>query len=265
MKISATIQARMGSTRLPGKVLKTICGKPILQYQVERIKRSRLIDEIIIATTNSPKDDPIVTLAEKLNVSCFRGSENDVLDRVTSALKKFNVDVHVELIGDSPLNDPQIMDEVIGFYLKNYHQYDYVSNGIQITYPSGMETNVYSSAILFDANKRVAIDDPLREHVDIHLYKTGWYRCCNLEAPKWFQKPNIFLEVDTQKDYKMISAVVEYFVSQGKTHFTLMQILDFLNARPELISINQNEKRRYWKFKNKKGNTCTKPLSSVVE
>ena len=115
MKITATIQARMGSTRLPGKVLKDIGGKPMLQRQIERIKHSRLIDEIIIATTSSVKDEPIVALSEKLGVKVFRGSEEDVLGRIVGLLRVHQVELHVELIGDSPFSDAQIIDEVIGF------------------------------------------------------------------------------------------------------------------------------------------------------
>ena len=119
MKIIATIQARMGSTRLPGKVLKDICGKPMLLWQVDRIKKSRLIDDVIIATTTSPKDDEIVQFGIKNNIKYYRGSEDDVLNRVASLICKFGIDLHIEFCGDSPLPDPQLIDEFIGYYLKN--------------------------------------------------------------------------------------------------------------------------------------------------
>ena len=118
MNITATIQARMNSKRLPGKVLENILGKPMLQWQIERLKRSRLVDDIILATTDSKKDDPIQELCEKLNIKFYRGSENDVLGRVNNLLQKYDVEIHLECFGDSPLIDPQIIDEFIGFFKK---------------------------------------------------------------------------------------------------------------------------------------------------
>jgi len=117
VKITATIQARMGSSRFPGKVLMPIVGKPMLALQIERIQRSMLIDEIIVATTENPNDDPIEHLAEEVGVSCFRGSEDDVLSRVVGALKAFNTDVHVEFMGDNPMPDMMVLDSIIGYYL----------------------------------------------------------------------------------------------------------------------------------------------------
>lgn len=251
MSIVATIQARMGSTRLPGKVLKEICGKPLLQYQIERIRRSRLVDNIVIATTTSIKDEPIVELGHKLGVAVYRGPEDDVLKRIADLLRVHQVEVHVELIGDSPLTDPQIADEIIGFYLKHKNRYDYVSNGTELSYPSGMEVNVYPAAALIEAEKMVLPDDPLREHVDIHLSKNSRYRSCCLKAPLHFNRPDIFLEVDTARDFEMLSQVISHFVEHGKEHFSLSQILDFLETRPDLVSLNQNEERRWWQFKNR--------------
>ncbi|MGK5092503.1 glycosyltransferase family protein [Deltaproteobacteria bacterium TL4] len=250
MKITATIQARMGSTRLPGKVLKLIGGKPMLQRQVERIQRSRLIDEVIIATSTAPQDDAIVDLGKRLKVPVFRGSENDVLGRIASALEAHQVELHVEQVGDSPFSDPQIIDEMIGFYLKHQDQYDFVTNCTKVTYPSGMEVNVYPASVLLDANANVPADEPLREHVEIHISKNPKYRCVCVEAPPFFHNPDIYLEVDTPTDFKMVSAVFEHFDQQGKTHFSLAQILDFLEQRQDLIKLNQNEERRWKVFKD---------------
>ena len=148
MNITATIQARMNSTRLPGKVLTNIMGKPMLQWQIERLKRSRLIDEIILATTDSYKDDPIQDLCEKLNIKFYRGSENDVLGRVNNLLQKYNVEIHLECFGDSPLIDPQIIDEFIGFFLKKRCEIDFLSSALKSSYPAGMEVSIYNSSIL---------------------------------------------------------------------------------------------------------------------
>ena len=119
MKIIATIQARMGSSRLPGKVLKDIHGKPMLLWHIERIKRSRLLDDLIIATTTNSLDDEIVNFCEQHKVSYYRGSEDNVLNRIASLIKQHNIGIHVEFCGDSPLTDPQLIDEFICYYLKN--------------------------------------------------------------------------------------------------------------------------------------------------
>ena len=239
----------MGSSRLPGKVLKKVCDKPLLQHQIERIQRSRLIDRVVIATTSLPADDAIAELGEELGVSVFRGSENDVLGRICRLIEAYKVDIHVELLGDSPLTDPQIVDEVIGFYLKHKNQYEYVSNGVELSYPSGMEVNVYSGKSLLDAESRVARDDILREHVDIHLSKSHMYSSYNLKAPAHFFRPDIFLEIDTLKDFEMVSSVIQHFNDKGIVQFSLSQILDFLGTRIDLIKLNQNEERRWWAFK----------------
>ena len=251
MNIVATIQARLGSTRLPGKVLKDVCGKPLLQYQIERIQRARLVDQVIVATTTNPRDDAIACLGQKLGVAVYRGPEEDVLKRIVGLLQEHQVGIHVELIGDSPLTDPQIVDEIIGFYLKNVTHYDFVSNGTEVTYPSGMEVNVYSSKVLIEAELSVSTNDPLREHVDIHISKNPKYKSFCIKAPEYFHRPDIFLEVDTMLDFEMLSAVISHFVNCGKEHFSLSQILDYLEKHPELIKINQSEERRYWQFKNK--------------
>jgi spore coat polysaccharide biosynthesis protein SpsF len=251
VKITATVQARMGSSRLPGKVLKPIAGKPMLERQLERIKRSRLIDEVVIATSTDHGDDALAALGKSIGVPVFRGSEDDVLGRITSLLKERKVELHVELIGDSPMTDPQLVDEIIGYYLKNADRYDYVSNGTEVTYPSGMEVNVYPASALIDAESRVMKDDPLREHVDIHLNKNDKYRRASLRAPAHFHRPDVFLEVDTAKDLQMVTAVFEHFLSRNQPHFGLGQILDFLKTRPDLVKLNQGEERRYWQFKEK--------------
>lgn len=251
MRITATVQARMGSSRLPGKVLKTVRGKPLLQIQLERIRRSRLIDEVVVATTVNPADDAIADLARTLGVGLYRGPEDDVLGRIAGLVRAHQVELHVELIGDSPLTDPQIVDEVVGVFLKAGGAFDYVSNGTALTYPSGMEVNVYPGAVLIDAESRVAADDPAREHVDIHISKNPRYRRHLVTAPPWFRRPDLFLEVDTPRDFEMMSALIGHFLDAGKEHFGLAEILDHLDRNPALAALNRDEPRRWWALKEK--------------
>ncbi|OGX04557.1 MAG: hypothetical protein A3G87_05910 [Omnitrophica bacterium RIFCSPLOWO2_12_FULL_50_11] len=248
MKIAATVQARMGSSRLPGKVLKTIIGKPMLELEIERIRMSALIDEVIVATSVEERDDPIEKLALETGVKCFRGSENDVLSRIAGALKAFRVDIHAEFMGDNPIPDPLLVDAFIGYYLKNVDTYDYVTNALKTTYPPGAEVFVYSASVLYDAESR-ATDPFLREHVAPNICRhPERYRICNLEAPPWFHYPDLHLEVDTQEDFEVISAIYEHFYPSNPG-FCLAQVIDFMNAHPELAALNQQTERRWRVFR----------------
>ncbi len=249
MNITATVQARMGSSRLPGKVLMPILGKPMLELQLERIQHSRLIDEVIIATSTAPQDDPIERLARQCGVGCFRGSEHDVLGRVVETLRTFQVELHVELLGDNPMPDPLLMDAVIGYYLKHATRYDYVTNGLKTTYPPGAEITVYPASVLIDAERRTPQDDALREHVSLHITRhPDRYRLCNLEAPPWFRYPELYLEVDTREDFEVVSAVFEHFYPSNPG-FGLGQVIEFMLAHPELAERNRFVERRWKVFR----------------
>jgi len=248
MKIDATIQARLGSSRLPGKVLKPILGKPMLQMQIERIRQSRLIDRVIVATSDHPENDAIEALARQLGCPCFRGSEDDVLGRVVGALVDYQVDVHVEFQGDNPMPDALLVDSIIGYYLKHQHDYDYVTNALKTTYPPGAEVSIYPARILLDAEKR-AKSSHLREHVGLHIYQQpDLYRIKNLEAPSWLCRPDLHLEVDTDEDFELVSAVFEYYYPSNPG-FSLAQAIEFADAHPELAEKNSAVERRWKKFR----------------
>ena len=140
-KIVAIIQARMGSTRLPGKVLKEVLSRPLLSYQIERMKKAQNIDELVIATTPNGNES-IIELCHKENITYFIGSEKDVLERYYLAAKKSQADIIVRMTSDCPLIDPVIVDKVIDMYLQN--DFDYVSNTQLRTFPRGMDTEVFS-------------------------------------------------------------------------------------------------------------------------
>lgn len=246
-RISATVAARVGSTRLPGKVLRPILGKPMLALQIERIRQSRLIDDVILATSDQPENDALEALARELGIPCFRGSEEDVLGRITGALRAFNVDIHVEFMGDNPVPDPLLIDSIIGVYLKHQDEYDYVSNALKTTYPPGAEVSVYPAAVLLDAEQRVS-DPGLREHVGIHIYRhPERYRILNLEAPPWLRFPDIHLEVDTEEDFEVVSAVYEHLYPRNPG-FSLLQAVEFL-LECGLAVKNRNVERRWRAFR----------------
>ena len=248
MNIGASIQARMRSSRLPGKVLKPILGRPMLALQIERIQRSLLVDKIVVATSDRVEDDAIEHLTDDLGVACFRGSEEDVLGRVLGALKAFSIDLHVEFMGDNPIPDPLLIDSIIGYYLKHAAECDYVTNALTTTYPPGAEVFVYKTETLDDAESR-ATDPSLREHVGLHIYQhPERYRICNLEAPPWFHYPDIHLEVDTQEDFEVVTAVYENLYPQNPG-FGLGEVLSFMKAHPELIDLNFQVERRWKSFR----------------
>jgi len=245
--ITATIQARMGSSRLPGKTLKPILGRPLLWYQVQRLKQSRLIDRIVVATSVDPGDDVIVEACSEWGVDVFRGSEDDVLQRVVDCLKANEVDVHVECQGDNPIPDPHLVDAFIGYFLKNRDRLDYVTNALKTTYPPGAEVSVYKAETLIRAETMVE-DVALREHVGIHIYqKPDQFRIENLEAPAWLTWPDIHFEVDTDEDFALISGVIEHFWEENPG-FSLGQAIQFVQSSG-LDELNADVPRRWKAFR----------------
>lgn len=251
MKIIASIQARLSSSRLPGKVLKEISGKPMLQWQVDRINKSRLVDEVIVATTTNPADNRIAQFCEKNKIACFRGSENDVLQRITDLITVNKVDIHVECFGDSPLIDPAIIDEFTGYLLKHQKTLDFVSNSIKTTYPPGAEVIVYKGETLIKANELVSKHDPLREHVSLNIYsKPHIFSVKNLEAPEHLYYPELFMEVDTIEDFKVMKFILEQMKTSGQEIFSTSQIVKLLKENPAISSINNSVERRWKAFRN---------------
>jgi len=236
----------MGSTRLPGKCLADVAGKPMLARMIARVRHSFLIDKIVVATSDSPADDPIASLARSEGVECFRGSEEDVIGRVLGALKEYEVDVHVELQGDNPLPDPLLLDAMIGVFLRGCDQIDYLSNAIKTTFPPGAEMAVYTAATLRRAAGLI-VDDRLREHVGIHIYqRPDVFRLENVEAPSWLRAPEIHLEVDTPEDLELVRLVYGHFLPREV--FGLGEILTFVRDAG-LAELNQKIERRWRVFR----------------
>ena len=247
VNITASIQARLGSSRLPGKVLKDVCGKPMLQWQIERLKRSRLVDRVVVATTINPGDDRIESFCRENDTECYRGSEENVLGRVASLIREMEIDLHVECYGDSPLVDPQIVDEFIGYYLKYSDSVDYVSSALKTTYPPGLEVVVYPGEVMLKTDAAVAAGDPLREHAGFNITRfPDQFRLFSMDAPPAYRYPDTYLEVDTTEDLEVMRTVIGYFVERGQEHFTLAQILDMVRAYPEILQRNAGIERR-WK------------------
>lgn len=233
MSVVCIIQARIGSTRLPGKVLIPIMGKPMLQQVVERVAKSRLIDKIIIATTHKPQDDPLAALCDASQWSYYRGSEDDVLDRYYQAAKQNHADVIVRITSDCPLIDPSVLDLVVATFLSTAPTVDYASNVVVRTYPRGLDTEVFS----FNALERAWSDDKApnwREHVTPYIHQQpGLFRLQHVVNPVDYSRYR--LTVDTPADMALIQRIYEFF---GETIFTWRDVLNVLAEHPDWVQIN---------------------------
>lgn len=227
------VQARMTSTRLPGKVLKEVNGKPLLEYLVERLQRVNQADNIIIATTENRTDEPIIKVCDRLEVDYFRGSEEDVLARYYFAAKKYNAKHIVRITSDCPVIDPVVIDEVIRIY--HSKNYDAVANGLIRTFPRGMDTEVFSFQCLEDAYFHA--DKPYeREHVTPYIYEhKEKYSIHNYPYP--FDYSKYRWTVDTEEDFDLIKKIIESLYN-NKPKFTLEDCIQLLKENPEWSKIN---------------------------
>lgn len=237
----ATVEARMASSRLPGKILKNILGKSSLERLVERVRRSRLIDEVVVATTINPQDDAVETWAKKTAVSFYRGSEEDVLLRVLEAAKAFQADIIVELTGDCPLLDPVLIDQVIEKYL--HSDYDYVSNNKERSYARGFDAQVFSVKVL-DEVSRLTKDPADHEHVSLYIYEhPERYKLFTLWAPERLHAPDLRLCVDTPEDFFVVESIYKALYPK-KPDFDAEEIMNFIKQHPEIAQVNSVVKQK---------------------
>ena len=230
------IQTRIGSSRLPGKVLMNIGNKTAVENVVERIKRVSLIDEVIIATTTEDRDNAVEEEAKRLGVNYYRGSEDDVLSRYYHAAKKYDGDVVVRITSDCPLIDSEVSGRIIEFFLKNRDKYDYVSNTLERTYPRGLDTEVFTFKALEKAfNEAESKRD--REHVTPYIW----------DNPKLFRiyqykeqadTSELRWTLDTAEDLELIRKVYDYLKERGN-EFTMEEVLELYKKHPELRYINE--------------------------
>jgi len=236
-KIISTVEARMGSSRLPGKTLAPICGEPMLKLLIERLKRIPMIDEVVIATTTEPEDKKIEALAVESGVKCYRGSSDDVLSRVLQAALSQKADLIVEMTGDNPLLDPGVVEDVIKLFLSG--DYDYVCNFLDRTFPRGLDTQIFPTRLLAEVDR--ITQNPLdREHVSLYIYEhPERYRLGNLSAPPKLHRPELRLTVDTGEDLSLVREIYGRLYRK-KPDFSIQDVIALLDANPELLKINQH-------------------------
>jgi len=239
-RVVAIIQARTGSTRLPGKVLLDIAGKSMLFRDIERIRRSKKIDRVVIATTVKPADDRIADLCREYGCDCFRGSEDDVLDRYYQAARQFDAEAVVRITSDCPLIEPTVIDQIISKFLSLMPDIEYVSNIFPLrTYPRGLDTEVMSFSALercWNEEKNPAY----REHVTPYIHHNPEkFRIeevnndVDLSLMRW--------TVDTPEDMAFVRRVFEHFRDDS---FSWVDVLSLLRDQPELMEINKDIRQK---------------------
>ena len=233
MKIIAIIQARMNSTRLPGKVLTEIVGVPMLEIILKRIKLSKKIDEIIVATTISSTDDILVNWLIDKNIKFFRGSESDVLSRFYYCALENNADIIIRVTADDPLKDPLIIDHAIDLF-KNNIDYDYISNTLKPSYPEGLDIELFTLNALSKAHNAASLSSE-REHVTPYIWKNqqlfnilNFEMTPNLSHLRW--------TVDKQEDLLFIKKVLKLL--NNNIYVNYQDVIDLLKSKPELLNIN---------------------------
>jgi spore coat polysaccharide biosynthesis protein SpsF len=248
-KVTAIIQARMTSNRLPGKVLMEVMGRPLLSYQIERLRFSRMIDRIIIATTVNKEDDPVVELAQNEGLAFYRGSEDDVLDRYYQTAKKYDTNHIMRLTADCPLIAPEVCDMIAIAYFEN--NVDHIRTGS--TFTEGLDCEV----IGIKALAKVWLEAKLkseREHVTLYIHN-------HPELFKTMVKENDIddssyrITIDEEKDFIVVKNILENLYKDEKPYFSISDIKHFLEQNPHIFQLNAKIIRNEGLLKSLKNDT----------
>ena len=239
MKVNAIIQARCGSTRLPGKIFMEIVGKPLLWHVVNRLTYVNMIDDIVIATTTDIKDDAVEEWCNENKVKCFRGSEEDVLNRFYYAAMTFPCDVIVRVTADDPFKEPSIIDKIIKKLVDE--NLDLATNVFPPSFPEGLDCEVFTFDVLQIMEKTT--NDPYdREHVTPYIYNNpDKFKIKNISSNH--QLSSYRWTIDNDEDYEMVNEIYNKRKNQNDGILLMEEILEILDENPEIISINSNVKR----------------------
>ena len=247
LRIIATIEARMGSSRLPGKVMKKIGEYSVIEILIKRLEKSKLLNDVVVAATKSAKDKKLINFLIKNSINFYRGEENNVNLRLIKTAEKFNADVIVQLTADNPFVDPKIVDYMIKFFQKNLNKYQYISNCGLGDYskshvPLGFNTQIFMLKHL-KANYKYCKKKDLREHPSLYFYREGKkkYKLKNLSIPrKYKNKLDIRLTIDTAQDLKLARLVYKKLSKKYKLDFGLKEIIDLFKKNNAYLKINEN-------------------------
>lgn len=246
IKFAAIIEARMNSSRLPGKILYKSCGKPLLEHLINRVKKVKKISKIILATTTNSSDDVLVKFAQKNKILCFRGSEQNVKKRVLGAAIKYKVKNIVGITSDCPIIDVNLIYQVINTF--EIHNVDFVSNCDFRSYPDGMDVAVYKSQAL-KKSYNLTNSKYYREHVTLFIkHNKKIFSQINIVAPENINYPKLGLTLDEYKDYILINQIIKFFYKKKNKFFSCEDILKYINSNKQLKKINSGIKRKKIKF-----------------
>lgn len=242
MRTVVIIQARMSSSRLPGKVLKSIVGKPILGNIVERLSWVPAINKIVVATSDEITDQPIYEFCRQNNISCYRGSLNDVLDRFYQAAREYRADTVIRITGDCPCVDPELVTQLINLFRQDNYDYACIATGAgaifdKRRFPNGLDAECFRFESLEKA-WRETTEAADREHVTPYIWRNkDIFKCGSLKPDKDYS--NIRLSVDHREDFELVTEIFEALYNKEKP-FLMKDIIDFLQVKPHLLTLNQS-------------------------
>lgn len=242
MKVLCIVQARMGSERLPKKVIKPILEQPMIIYTLNRLKKSKYIDELVLATTVEKTDDSLVNIVKNKGYKVFRGDEGNVLKRFVDTYKKYCGDIIIRITGDCPLIDPFIVDNVTTYFMAN--NYDYVRLDVPETFIRGFDVEVFSSKTLLKVWKEVSsLDNSNRykEHVTLYIYENPDKFKVGIIKGNEFYNKGYRLTVDTLEDFKLIETIFDHFQDE---YIEAKEVVKFLDENPSKASINKDVKQK---------------------
>jgi spore coat polysaccharide biosynthesis protein SpsF len=239
MRVIAIVQARTGSTRLPGKVLMDLAGEPMLVRVIERTRRSLRVTAVVVATSAERRDDAIAELSRQRSWTCFRGSENDVLDRYYRAAREHGADLVVRITSDCPLTDPELVDAHIDRLLNRWNAVDFVTNMMRESYPLGLAVEAMPFDVL-ERMHRMTVKPEWREHVTTLAYT----------RPELFVADQVIHDedlskirwtVDTPEDLQLVREIYGHF---GNDRFSWQEALTYYRQRPELADLNRDVRQK---------------------
>jgi spore coat polysaccharide biosynthesis protein SpsF len=244
--IVTVIQARMSSTRLPGKVMLKVMNRPVLSLMVERVQKSRLAGTIVVATSVNSEDDIIAEMCKRENIICFRGHATDLLERHYRAALEYDADVIIKIPSDCPLIDPEIIDRIVELFIKHQSNYDYLSNLHPASYPDGNDVEVFSFKMLYKAYKEAGKDFE-REHTTPFMWNND--KRFNIGNVEWETGFNYSLShrfvLDYMEDYEFIKTIYE-ILYPSNPEFRIDDILRLLELKPEVKAINRHLRGINW-------------------
>lgn len=240
MKVICVVQARMGSERLTGKVIKPIAGKPMVIYTLERLSKCNYIDKVILATSDKKNEEPLVEAVKSAGFTVFRGDETNVLKRYKDASDIYGADVIIRVTGDCPLIDKNIVDNVVSNFLM--YDYDYVRLDVPDSFIRGFDVEVFSKEALsrvYDTTKN--LDEAYREHVTLYMYRhPEEFYIGYVKGDKFYSK-DYRLCVDTSEDFDLVSNIYEHFKDE---FVSAKEVVKYLDSNPEVAAINNIIKQK---------------------